>query len=345
MKMDCANYPVIGGQFAAHLTRVGLAVVLALSGIACTSAAIEGGGGAGGKSGGGGGNAGAGGNSGLVVKFDGGLTGTGGAAGTSGQCNSTSTAGCKAQAPEGCGDGINNQGGIEQCDDGNVVAGRRLQRRTARSSRTGPARRTPVGTCTQEHRLRRRAASAPARSATTATPRTATAATRPARCRIRPYMCDRPASPAFASRSAATSASSRARTATTATPRPATAAAHVQARGRLGLPDARAAVQGGPALRGRRRPDRHRRGVRRRQSERRRRLLGRLQDQGRGLRVHARARSAPARREVRQRRPRGHRELRRRQHGERRRLLARLQDRRRRLRVSRARQDLHPEVR
>src|SRR5262245_52260514 len=25
--------------------------------------------------------------------------------------------------PPGCGDGINNQGGIEQCDDGNTVAG------------------------------------------------------------------------------------------------------------------------------------------------------------------------------------------------------------------------------
>ena len=38
-------------------------------------------------------------------------------------CNSTSTAGCKAQSPEGCGDGSNNQGGIEQCDDGNVLPG------------------------------------------------------------------------------------------------------------------------------------------------------------------------------------------------------------------------------
>ena len=38
-------------------------------------------------------------------------------------CNSTSTMGCKAQFPEACGDGKNNQGGIEQCDDGNALPG------------------------------------------------------------------------------------------------------------------------------------------------------------------------------------------------------------------------------
>jgi cysteine-rich repeat protein len=38
-------------------------------------------------------------------------------------CNSTSTAGCVAQFPEACGDGINNQGGIEECDDGNALPG------------------------------------------------------------------------------------------------------------------------------------------------------------------------------------------------------------------------------
>ncbi len=45
-------------------------------------------------------------------------TGTGGST----ECVGTSN-GCKAQAPEGCGDGINNQGGIEVCDDGNTVPG------------------------------------------------------------------------------------------------------------------------------------------------------------------------------------------------------------------------------
>jgi hypothetical protein len=50
-------------------------------------------------------------------------TGTGGASGAGGTiassslCNGTSTAGCHGQ-PEVCGDGIINQGGIEQCDDG-----------------------------------------------------------------------------------------------------------------------------------------------------------------------------------------------------------------------------------
>jgi fibro-slime domain-containing protein len=53
-----------------------------------------------------------GGSSGVVV-------GNGGNGGVS--C--TSPNGCKAQVPEGCGDGINNQGGIEQCDDGNTVPG------------------------------------------------------------------------------------------------------------------------------------------------------------------------------------------------------------------------------
>lgn len=44
-------------------------------------------------------------------------TGTGG---TSSVCSGTS---CKAQVPEGCGDGINNQSGIEVCDDGNTLPG------------------------------------------------------------------------------------------------------------------------------------------------------------------------------------------------------------------------------
>ena len=44
---------------------------------------------------------------------------TGGA--TSAACSGTN--GCKAQSPEGCGDGINNQNGIEVCDDGNTLPG------------------------------------------------------------------------------------------------------------------------------------------------------------------------------------------------------------------------------
>jgi fibro-slime domain-containing protein len=38
-------------------------------------------------------------------------------------CGGASTTGCTAQNPEGCGDGINNQGGIEACDDGNTLPG------------------------------------------------------------------------------------------------------------------------------------------------------------------------------------------------------------------------------
>jgi len=48
---------------------------------------------------------------------------TGGAGGSTRACNATSTAGCKAVLPEGCGDGINNQNGMEECDDGNALPG------------------------------------------------------------------------------------------------------------------------------------------------------------------------------------------------------------------------------
>jgi fibro-slime domain-containing protein len=49
------------------------------------------------------------------------IVGSGGSGGST-SCVGTSN-GCKAQVPEGCGDGINNQGGIEVCDDGNTVPG------------------------------------------------------------------------------------------------------------------------------------------------------------------------------------------------------------------------------
>jgi fibro-slime domain-containing protein len=56
-----------------------------------------------------------------------GVAGTsgGGTTGTAGTghpgCDGAAT--CALRVPEGCGDGINNQGGIEQCDDGNTIAG------------------------------------------------------------------------------------------------------------------------------------------------------------------------------------------------------------------------------
>ena len=54
--------------------------------------------------------------------------GTGGngfviSSGTGGSSSCADTSKCKAKAAEGCGDGINNQGGIEACDDGNTVPG------------------------------------------------------------------------------------------------------------------------------------------------------------------------------------------------------------------------------
>jgi fibro-slime domain-containing protein len=100
----------------ALLETVGLATVLGLWGVACGEPTIQGSGG--GTSGGTGPNAhqgGAGG--GFTVNTS--PTSTGGATGCSG-ANATA---CRTQIPEGCGDGINNQSGIEECDDGNSVPG------------------------------------------------------------------------------------------------------------------------------------------------------------------------------------------------------------------------------
>ena len=112
---------MVRGHFSGHLAAIGLATVLAFAGIACTNAAIEGTEGTGGTGRGGLGTAGTSGGGGVLIITTQ-PTSTGGAAGSSG-CQGTSTAGCVAQYPEACGDGINNQGGIEQCDDGNVVPG------------------------------------------------------------------------------------------------------------------------------------------------------------------------------------------------------------------------------
>ena len=123
MKVSPTSCSGIRGQLAIHLTRVALAATLAVLAGACTSASIEGTGGSGGGGKGGiaGNKGGAGGGGGLTINTSVTSPSTGGTSGV--LCNSTSTAGCKAQAPEGCGDGINNQGGIEACDDGNVVPG------------------------------------------------------------------------------------------------------------------------------------------------------------------------------------------------------------------------------
>ena len=125
MPITRAKHSGAYGQFPGHLTAIGLAAILVFVGGACTNATVESSGSTGGTGKGatGGGSSSMGGSTGVVVDPGHGVTSTGGADGTSGQCNSTSTAGCKAQFPEACGDGINNQGGIEACDDGNVLPG------------------------------------------------------------------------------------------------------------------------------------------------------------------------------------------------------------------------------
>jgi len=124
MKIAHDRQLAIGGPWAGSAAAVSLSVLLAFAALACTKPEIESGGGAGGgggqSSGGGAGGDGAGG---LLIKFDASPNSSGGTGGASGPCNSTSTVGCVAKAPDGCGDGINNQGGIEECDDGNAVPG------------------------------------------------------------------------------------------------------------------------------------------------------------------------------------------------------------------------------
>jgi len=98
-----------------------------LLGGACTTGTIEPTGGTSGTNSGGAGKGGggSGGKGGTGVVIDTSPKSTGGTGtGSSAVCNSTDTSsGCIKQIPEGCGDGINNQGDIEQCDDGNVLPG------------------------------------------------------------------------------------------------------------------------------------------------------------------------------------------------------------------------------
>ena len=107
--------PATSGLPAGRLAGFGFAVILALAGNACTSAGVEDARSAGGRASSSGPN-GAGGTGILNTG-----TGNGGAGGS--QCSGTNTSGCKGKAPEGCGDGINNQNGIEDCDDGNTLPG------------------------------------------------------------------------------------------------------------------------------------------------------------------------------------------------------------------------------
>src|SRR6266540_2380497 len=135
MKTDLCTFSRSNGQSSGQLVRIGLATTLAMIGVvgvfgvfaaACTEGTIQGSGGdAGGTNGTGKGGSGAGGKGGTGVIIDTSSKSTGGSGGgSSAVCNSTDTSsGCRRQIPEGCGDGVNNQNGIEECDDGNVLPG------------------------------------------------------------------------------------------------------------------------------------------------------------------------------------------------------------------------------
>jgi fibro-slime domain-containing protein len=128
MSKDCTDSSLWSRPFSGQRAGIGLAAILVFVGVGCTNGTIqntESGGGAGGTSGagnGGGTKSGTGNTGGLTINTSV-VQSTGGTGATSLICNSTSTSGCKIEIPEGCGDGINNQGGIEECDDGNVLPG------------------------------------------------------------------------------------------------------------------------------------------------------------------------------------------------------------------------------
>ena len=126
MRIADTGTSMVRGRLSHALATIGLAAFIAAGYLACSPPSIESGGeGSGGVRGGAGGNGPVGGNGagGLTIDISSRPPATGGVGGSSAVCNSTSTAGCKAQYPEACGDGINNQGGIEECDDGNVLPG------------------------------------------------------------------------------------------------------------------------------------------------------------------------------------------------------------------------------
>jgi fibro-slime domain-containing protein len=114
-------HPDARGLSVARLA--GVAAVLVLVVVGCNNATVSGAGGAG-PDPNAGAQAGASGGAFTIISTgtNGGAGGTA-ASGATNVCNATSTSGCKAQIPEGCGDGINNQNGIEQCDDGNALPG------------------------------------------------------------------------------------------------------------------------------------------------------------------------------------------------------------------------------
>lgn len=107
--------PTVIGRLLAFIRAIGLAGAIGVSGAACNEATIQGnaGGGAGGGQ-----SSDQGGAGGFHIPLST-PSSTGGASG--GGCAESGT--CRIKIPEGCGDGKNNQNGIEECDDGNVLPG------------------------------------------------------------------------------------------------------------------------------------------------------------------------------------------------------------------------------
>ena len=114
MATALSRQPKAPGRLFALLEVVGLAAMFGLPGVGCNNPAIEGSGGgaAGGSNGNKGGTSG-----GFTIppKLNGGTSGSG--------CGGATGTACQTKAREGCGDGINNQNGIEECDDGNALPG------------------------------------------------------------------------------------------------------------------------------------------------------------------------------------------------------------------------------
>jgi len=126
MRTDCIAISPSFLRISHYLAGIGFAAAFAILGYGCSSGTIESSGGNGGTNAGGSGKSGKGGSGGTgAVIIDTSVRSTGGSGASSAiVCNSTDTSsGCIKQIPEGCGDGVNNQGGIEQCDDGNVLPG------------------------------------------------------------------------------------------------------------------------------------------------------------------------------------------------------------------------------
>ena len=250
-------------------------------------------------------------------------TGTGGSGAVAGGAGGGGTGGVSATGtggtgvplpvPPGCGDGINNQGGIEQCDDGNTIAG---------DGCNGACHVEPNWTC-------------PPAGACTRTSKCGDGVINPGEvcddgnttdgdgcnstCTVQDgrYVCQA-GQPCVLTSICGNKRVEQGENCDDGN-------ADVERRLQLhlpggdgvGLPGPRLAVQAGAALRGRHRPGRPGRGLRRRQHHRRRRLLVELQGDGRRLQLRSGHEVLMPDGDLRRRHPRGNREVRRRQHQQR----------------------------